>query len=152
MKRFIVTVLIVVALLSYGRALWVILGGSKLTQTQDTTSLVVDTHEGLWGTATCSFTSVKRSPFDPSAPKPKIKKRSKPKPKAKPKVEVKKPRISIAGIMWSKAQPLAMLTLPNGSTQMVKVGDEILGRITVKRIDQNRVQILYKETLFWIER
>jgi len=65
---------------------------------------------------------------------------------------VEAPRIVINGIMWNSTRPLAMIKLPDGSEQMVKPGDNIMGRIDIKQIERNRVQVLYKDQLFWINK
>lgn len=151
MNKKILIGLTIVAVLVYAWDLWIILGKPSMDGAGDK-SKDVETIQRVVVTKECAFTPVKRSPFQGEKPKPK----PKPKPVEKkveaPKPVVKAPNIKINGIMWSKKKPLAMVQLPNGSTQMVKAGDEILGRITVKRVEKNRMQIEYKETLFWIER
>lgn len=149
MNKKILIGLTIVAVLIYAWDVWIILGKPAMESSQKKRSSV-ETINRVVITKECSFVAVKRSPFQGEKPKPK------PMPVEKkvetPKPIVKAPNVTINGIMWSEAKPLVMVQLPNGSTQMVKVGDEILGRIIVKKIEKNRMQIVYKETLFWIER
>lgn len=152
MNKKILITLTFVAVLVYGRLLWIVLG-SPTIEGNSSNKGEIAIIDKVVVTKECAFTPVKRDPFKGKKPKPK------PKPKVekkveepKPKVVVKPPNIKINGIMWNSTKPLAMIQLPNGSSQMVKAGDEILGRITVKKVEKNRVQVLFKETLFWIER
>jgi hypothetical protein len=68
-----------------------------------------------------------------------------------PRKQVTKPSITLTGIMWSPKNPLAMILLPDGTSAIGKEGG-IYGTITIKKIEQNRIQVLHEKNLFWIER
>lgn len=68
---------------------------------------------------------------------------------AHPAVDPKLPTISISGIMWNPASPIAMLNLPDGSSVVAKPG-QIFGDITVGKIEKNRVQIVFNKKAYWI--
>jgi len=70
----------------------------------------------------------------------------------KTKKEAKPPRITITGIMWNPANPIAMIKLPNGTSTVAKAGQTIAGSIEVKKIEKNRMQIVYKGNSFWIRK
>jgi len=53
--------------------------------------------------------------------------------------------------MWNPANPIAMLTLPDGPSNAVKSGQTI-GNIIVKTVEKNRVLIVYEKKEFWISR
>jgi hypothetical protein len=61
------------------------------------------------------------------------------------------PAVTISGIMWDPASPLAMIVLPDGSSAAVKAGQTV-GEITVKKIEKERVCIVFKNKTFWISR
>lgn len=61
------------------------------------------------------------------------------------------PKVTVTGIMWNPANPIAMLTLPDGPSNAVKSGQTI-GNIIVKTVEKNRVLIVYEKKEFWISR
>jgi hypothetical protein len=61
----------------------------------------------------------------------------------------KQPLISITGIMWNPASPIAMITLPDGSSGVAKPG-QVFGEITVKKIEKTRIQVVFQKKEFWI--
>lgn len=65
------------------------------------------------------------------------------------KTEEKAPVVTITGIMWNASSPLAMITLPDGSSTVAKEGQSF-GDITVKKIERTRVQIVYNKKTYWI--
>ncbi len=85
-------------------------------------------------------------------PKPVVKKQKKKVVKRKPKAAVKPPRIKITGIMWNPSNPIAMLTLPDGSSTTATKGQTLMGAITVKKISQSSVDVEYKGTTFTIRK
>jgi hypothetical protein len=98
-----------------------------------------------------------RSPFLAYAQKPKPKPKPTPRRKpvrraAKPKKTVTAPNITITGIMWNESNPMAMLTLPGGSSTAARAGQTLSGGITVVKIERNRIQVEYEGNRFWIER
>jgi hypothetical protein len=64
---------------------------------------------------------------------------------------VSAPAVTISGIMWDPASPLAMIVLPDGSSAAVKAGQTV-GEISVKKIEKERVCIVFKNKTFWISR
>jgi hypothetical protein len=69
----------------------------------------------------------------------------------KPESPVNPPNIIINGIMGDQASPLVMMTLPDGSSAAVKVGQTI-GDITLKKVEKDRVLIVFQKKNFWINR
>ncbi|MGA2508408.1 MAG: hypothetical protein ABSF80_13135 [Chitinispirillaceae bacterium] len=61
------------------------------------------------------------------------------------------PKVSINGIMGDQASPLVMMTLPDGSSAAVKVGQTV-GDITLKKVEKDRVLIVFQKKNFWINR
>jgi hypothetical protein len=68
-----------------------------------------------------------------------------------PAPAVSAPAVTISGIMWDPASPLAMIVLPDGSSAAVKAGQTV-GEITVKKIEKERVCIAFKNKTLWISR
>jgi len=150
-RKGIVSFLAIVAFIVYGWNIWYFVrphwaSSNVASENDDQVALILYSIPEPF-----RFAPVARSPFEASLP---VVRAPRPRPRviAAPVVTVTPPRITINGIMWNADRPLAMLGLPNGSTKMVKVGDELLGRIVVKAIERNRVQVLYKEQLFWIDK
>jgi hypothetical protein len=99
------------------------------------------------------FVKSDRNPFLPRSEKNEADlrvTRSAVKPSA-PASLVDAPKITISGIMWDPASPLAMIVLPDGSSAAVKAGQTI-GDITVKKIEKERVCIVFQKKTFWITR
>lgn len=67
-------------------------------------------------------------------------------------VPIKPPDVSVNGIMWNTNNPLAMLKLPDGSSTVVKQGQELSGGIMVKTIEKNQVEIVFNGQSFWIKK
>lgn len=63
----------------------------------------------------------------------------------------KPPAIVITGIMWNPSSPVAMITLPDGSSAVAKAGQKF-GSINVKKIEQNRILVVNEGKEFWITR
>jgi len=99
-----------------------------------------------------SFTEQGRSPFlaYKPRPKPKVVPRKKVQPKPKVVKKVLPPRIVITGIMWNPTSPMAMVTLPDGSSTVARAGMRLNGEIEVKTIERTRMEIMYKKKTFWI--
>jgi hypothetical protein len=72
-------------------------------------------------------------------------------PAAQSRSALKPPEIKISGIMWNPGAPLAMITLPDGSSTVAKAG-ESFGDITVKKVEKNRILVSFHKTDFWIDR
>lgn len=65
---------------------------------------------------------------------------------------IKPPDVSVNGIMWNVNNPLAMLKLPDGSSTVVKQGQELSGGIVVKTIEKNQVEIVVNGQSFWLKK
>jgi hypothetical protein len=65
------------------------------------------------------------------------------------RVDAAMPKVTINGIMWNETAPLAMLTLPDGSSTVAKPGQSF-GDITVKKIEKARICIVVGKKEFWI--
>lgn len=160
MKKVITILLICIAVPVYIWDAWLIIGGmsgkplkSKISATQS---------ESI--SADLSFANLRIVHFEKKGKSPFIAYKVKPKPVVKrvpvkkkkvvkkPKTEAKPPRIKITGIMWNPSNPIAMVTLPNGTSTVARVGQTIAGSIEVKKIEKNRMQIVYKGNVFWIRK
>ncbi len=159
MRKIITLLLILIAIPLYIWDVWLIIGGvSGKTYKKKTVEISSQANPGL------SFASLQvvryvkkgKSPFLPYKKKPKpVVRKKKPEKKRvvkKEKSEVKPPRIKITGIMWNPTNPIAMVTLPNGTSTVAKQGQTIAGSIEVKKIEKNRMQIVYKGNVFWIRK
>jgi hypothetical protein len=102
------------------------------------------------------FIETGKSPFLAQKEKPKPVETEKTSEKSKtektPPADAKPPRITITGIMWNPSNPVAMVTLPDGSSTVAKAGQALMGAIEVKKIEKNRVQVVYQGNVFWIEK
>jgi hypothetical protein len=61
------------------------------------------------------------------------------------------PKISVTGIMWHPTNPIAMITLPDGSSSTIKTGQTI-GGFQFKKIEKNKVLVASNGSEFWIEK
>lgn len=95
-----------------------------------------------------------KSPFLPykSKPKPVIRKKAVRQKDRTPKAEAKPPRIKITGIMWNPSNPVAMVSLPDGTSTVAKAGQTLAGSIEVKKVEKNRIKIVCKGNVFWIKK
>ena len=105
--------------------------------------------------------SAPMAPFEIKGRSPFIASKEKPKPIGaaqgsekksgvpKPAVTVSPPKITVTGIMWHPTNPLAMITLPDGSSTTVKAGQTI-GNFKFKTIEKNRVLVVVDKSEFWI--
>ncbi len=159
MKKVLIILLIIIAVPVYIWDVWLIVDGMYGRSPERST--VTATGESV--TADISFANLRIVHFNKKGKSPFIAYKVKPKPvvrKApvkrkivkKPKTEAKPPRITITGIMWNPANPIAMVTLPNGTSTVAKQGQTIAGSIEVKKIEKNRMQIVYKGNVFWIRK
>jgi hypothetical protein len=71
--------------------------------------------------------------------------------KKKQEGPVSPPKVVINGIMGEQASPLVMLTLPDGSSAAIKVGQTV-GDIMLKKVEKDRVLIVFQKKNFWINR
>lgn len=101
-----------------------------------------------------SFKKGNRDPFSPYKKEPvktvvvTQKKPVKDIPKKEPP---KPPSITITGIMWNPSNPIAMVKMPDGASTVAKPG-VVVGNITFRKIEQNRILVTNEGKDFWIER
>jgi len=69
--------------------------------------------------------------------------------KPPPKPAAVPPKIAITGIMWNPSNPIAMVTLPDGSSAAVKLGQTV-GNFKFKTIEKTRVLVAVDGNEFWI--
>lgn len=108
----------------------------------------------LMNAAPVRFEDKGKSPFVPYKVTPKPVVTVSPKLAASPssaKEPPKPPAIVITGIMWNPSSPVAMITLPDGSSAVAKAGQNF-GSINVKKIEQNRILVVNEGKEFWITR
>lgn len=156
MKKILPIILIIVTIPIYTYDLFLLF--RMFIQTENAGDLVKEENSFSIGklllhAAPVKFEEKGRSPFVPNtiAVKPAIPVESKPSPAVSLKEASKPPSIVITGIMWNHSSPVAMLTLPDGSSAVAKVGQSF-GGIVVKKIEKNRILVNSEGKEFWIER
>lgn len=156
MRKTLFIILILIAIPLYSYDLYLLLGGYFSSPSTTRRNMPEKNTDPLnvFPVRKVTFSVSGRSPFLPyaaeSKPAPVVKKR-KPRPRPKPTVEIKPPAIDITGIMWNPSNPVAMINLPNGRSAVAKKG-QVYGDITIEKIEQNRIGVLYKGKKFWINR
>jgi hypothetical protein len=75
----------------------------------------------------------------------------KPQPAKTVTVPLHPPKITVTGIMWNPTNPIAMVTLPDGSSAAVKV-NQAIGTIRITRIEKTRICVVVDGAEFWIQR
>lgn len=157
MNRKILILLIIIAAALYSYVAFLLAGGSfskpaKIEDTKKSENLSFD--KLVLNTIPVHFENKNRDPFIPYKEKP-VKITgfvAQPIAKAFPKKEPPKPpSITITGIMWNPSNPVAMINMPNGGSAVAKPG-LVIGDITFKRIEQNRIQVVCEGKEFWINR
>jgi len=134
------------------RLLFVGLGPSAVGEGGMTRRKATQSQGALRVPRTVAFEERGKSPFVAYAQAPKPK-RVTPKPriaKAKPEKNVTLPSITITGIMWNDANPLAMVQLPGGASTVAKAGQVLEGGIAVRSIEKTRVEFEVEGRRFWI--
>lgn len=157
MRKKLIIILICIAIPVYIYNAWLITGGffrGGPEIAEDGSKKPIKTELSLPSMRIVRFTEKGKSPFVPYKvkPKPVVSKRTvKPKVR-KPKTEAKPPKIKITGIMWNPSNPMAMVTLPDGTSTVAKAGQTLAGSIEVKKIEKNGIKIVYKGNSFWIKK
>lgn len=157
-RTVLITILVLIALPLYGWNIYLLVEGvqddESSQQSKEVPSLKGNIEEYVYIPRT--FVAQKKSPFQQFKTKPK-KKIITPVDTVKTPVPQKKeipllpPRLTVTGIMWNKVNPIAMVTLPNGKQDIAKIG-HTLGGIEILAIEQNRLQVRYKDNKFWISK
>jgi hypothetical protein len=155
-KLFIILVVIAVALYSY--VAFLLTGGSLSSTVKKEivkNEKKVNLDKLVLNSAMVHFENRGRDPFIPYKEIP-VNLITKEKPKefvaiAPKKEPPKPPSIAITGIMWNPTSPVAMVTLPGGTSTIAKAGITV-GDITFKKIEKNRIQITSGGKDFWIDR
>ena len=62
------------------------------------------------------------------------------------------PPLTVTGIMWNAQNPVAMISLPDGSSTMAKPGQTVGSGILVKKVEQQRILVVYGGKEFWISK
>ena len=155
MKKIILLIFIIIAVPYLSWQIWLFVGKTGIED--DNNELHSRGSDNIFmqdSMRVAHFSKKGKSPLVPYKvkPKPKRPKKQIKKIQRKPKVEVKPPRIKVTGIMWNPSTPVAMVTLPNGTNTVAKPGQALAGGITVKKVEKNRIQVVYKGTSFWINR
>ncbi|MBD3422071.1 MAG: hypothetical protein GF398_18315 [Chitinivibrionales bacterium] len=156
MKKSLAVILIICAIPIYIWDAFLIFRTASTNQTQlppDSTSRQSFTIDMALASAEIVTFDIKgKDPFSPHKAKPRPRPKPKPEKKsAKPRITkkpTKQPDITISGIMWNAANPVAILVLPNGGSTMVKAGQTVAGGILVKKIEQKSVVVEVEGTEF----
>lgn len=158
MRKILTILLIVIAIPLYAWDVYLLLagfhGGGRGGDESVPAAAAVETPR-MAALPVVRFVKKGRSPFLAEAPKPKpvVKKApAKKRVARKPQGEVKPPRVTITGIMWNPSNPVAMLTLPDGSSTVAKAGQELSGGIAVKAVEKNAVVLRYEGREFRIKK
>lgn len=160
MRKIVIIVLICIALPVYLWDAWIIISGMYGTAQESSnleiTPKQIDQDFSFAGLRIVYFAEKGKSPFVPFKEKPKpvvnISELQKQKVMRKPAEDIKPPRITITGIMWNPSNPIAMLTLPDGSSTTAKAGQTIAGSIIIKKVEQNQILIEYEGNKFTIRK
>lgn len=157
MRKKLVILLIFIAVIVYGYNIWLIVrgvygGGSSVPV--ETGNKPVKEHIELPGMRVVHFEEKGKSPFTAykEAPKPVVVNKPVQPKIVRQSTEAKPPRIQITGIMWNPSNPMAMVTLPDGSSAVAKAGQSLAGGIEVKKVEKERIQIVYEGNVFWIKK
>lgn len=154
-KRIIVLILIILAVPLYIYDVLLVIP-QNTTSLQEPAVIPVHTERSYRIIPPVVFTQTGKSPFLPFKEEPKpIIKTVTPQPvtvTSKPKETVSPPRIVITGIMWNPTNPVVMLNLPDGSSAMAKSGQTLMGAVTITKIDQHSIDVLYKDVKFTIRK
>lgn len=67
------------------------------------------------------------------------------------KAPPKAPDIKINGIMWNPQNPVAMLSLPDGSSVVARSGQAFSG-MTIKKIDKSFIVVLFENKTYTINK
>jgi hypothetical protein len=160
MRKVILITLIFIAIPLYAWNIFQLVqgyfSGSRQTDQKNMAS-VLSVDDYRLAALAVEFEGKGKSPFDAykKAPAP-VKRRASIRKKTikkapKPKEPEEPPPITITGIMWNPSMPVAMVRLPDGSSAVAKPGQQF-GEITVKKIEQNRIQVSFQGKDFWINR
>ena len=157
MKKTLIILLIVIAIPLYSYNVYILLQGTLSGNAEKQVSdkkATYDIHELIASTAPVHFEKKGRSPFFPYpvSDKPPIseKKMTSAKPLAL-KEQPKAPAITINGIMWNPQNPVAMISMPDGSSTLAKAGQIIAG-ITIKKIEKTGIVVEFGKKEYKINR
>jgi hypothetical protein len=142
MRKTLIAILAVIAVgvYTYNAFLLVRPGAQQKTEGKKRTQDDISVEKLLARSQPVLFAKSDRNPFGKSGGKI-----------SAPVPSVAAPAVTISGIMWDPVSPLAMIVLPDGSSAAVKAGQTV-GEITVKKIEKERVCIVFKNKTFWISR
>ncbi len=155
MRNKIIIVLIIIAIPLYVWDFWLIISNISGKFSNIKKEIVLkngDKDYSIPSLRIVHFEKKGKSPFLAYTvkPKPVVRKKTVKVKATNIKKEIKPPRIKITGIMWNPANPVAMVTLPDGTNTVAKAGKSLGSGIEVKKIEKNRIQIVYQGKAFWI--
>ncbi len=156
MKKLVTIILVIAAIPLYSYNVYLLIKGFIGSATENTQVQQYTDHPISFSTLKVQFIPGGKSPFLAYAavplPKP-IQKEIKTKPIAPvPKKElIEKPEIKITGIMWNPDNPIAMINLPDGTSVVARNG-QVFGDIAITKIEQNKINIVFKGKQFSVER
>ena len=107
-------------------------------------------------TAIVHFVNKGRSPFAAykDVPRPAAAMKAvakKPQPAKTVSVPLHPPKITVTGIMWNPTNPIAMVSLPDGSSAAVKL-NQVIGNILITKIEKTRICVVVDGAEFWVQR
>jgi hypothetical protein len=158
MRKVIIIILVVVAIPIYTYNMYILLRGTfsagvdkKNTVTYNTDT-AVDIHAMIAVSKTVHFEKKGRSPFIPYpvSDQP-VKRIQVQKSQIVPKEPLKAPSIIINGIMWNPQNPIAMLSMPDGSSVMAKTG-QVIANVTIKKIEKTFIVAVFDKKEYRINR
>jgi hypothetical protein len=153
MRRKILIGLIIVAVLVYGWDVFLLVkhpGTVSDIINKDNSASDFSAEKYIAGSKPVRFVKSDRSPFLPRRTE-KVMATTKAVPAFAPANAVKPPDVRINGIMWDPVSPVAMITLPDGSTAAIKAGQSA-GEVIVDKIEKDKIQITFQNNSFWISR
>jgi type IV pilus biogenesis protein PilP len=152
MRRAALVLLILAAIGLYSYDAWLLFGmfvgrSSEGQVDGNAGNSGADTDFVLRAARVVRFEEKGRSPFLAHAAPPKPVAPVRPKRvvrRPEPAPEKKMPTISITGIMWNPANPVAMLQLSDGSSAVAKAGMTLPGGIVVKKVEKQGVRVVWE--------
>ncbi|MGA2506123.1 MAG: hypothetical protein ABSF80_01425 [Chitinispirillaceae bacterium] len=149
MKKILIIVLVIAAVAVYTWDTYLIVRPAESVQlsVKGEKAEAVSVEKLLAGSQKVRFVKTNRNPFLPYR-QDALSNRG---VKTKQENPVDCPKVTVNGIMGDQASPLVMMTLPDGSSAAIKVGHTI-GDITLKKVEKDRILIVFQKKNFWINR
>jgi hypothetical protein len=153
MRRILIIALVVAAVAVYMWDAYLLVRPSERVRLKAKSEKAdaVSVEKLLAGSQKVRFVKTNRNPFLPYRQEVVSAARSKGAVKVQQESPVNPPRVAINGILGDEKSPLVMLTLPDGSSTAIKVGQTI-GDITLKKVEKDRVLVVFQKKSYWINR